>query len=217
MEEKYSTPEQILDGLLARYPELSPCVPSLRQAFDLMCNAYCSHGKLLCCGNGGSAADSEHISGELMKGFLRHRPLDNVQQMTLRNFGEEGTRLAENLQKALPCIALTGHPALNTAFSNDVDPQLCFAQQVLALGQSTDVLLAISTSGNARNCIFAAITAKSQGLSVIGLTGRSGGHLASLCDVAICAPADETYRIQEYHLPIYHALCAMLEAYFFSE
>lgn len=214
---RHQSSSEILSVLLDRFPELEVCRPAILEAFHRLLSSYQAGGKLLCCGNGGSAADCEHIAGELMKGFLLRRPLDKERRCALEAFGEDGALLASRLQGTLPCIALTGHPGLSTAFSNDVDPQLNFAQQVLGFGRFGDVLLAISTSGNARNCAFAILTAKSIGMSTIGLTGKSGGRFSELCDTAICVPAEETYRIQEYHLPIYHALCAMLEAEFFSQ
>lgn len=206
-----------LGALLYRVPELSCCRESIEAAFERIFSCYRAGGKLLCCGNGGSASDCEHIAGELMKGFLKGRPLDTAWRGALERQGAEGQRLAGRLQGALPCISLTGAPALTTAFANDVDPELVFAQQIMGLGKQGDVLLAISTSGNAKNCVCAALAAKTAGMGTIALTGRGGGRLAELCDMAIRVPADETYRVQEYHMPVYHTLCAMLEAAFFDE
>ncbi|MGI5854826.1 MAG: D-sedoheptulose-7-phosphate isomerase [Candidatus Merdivicinus sp.] len=214
---KISAPNEILDDLIAHYPVLASCSESIQTAFWLMRDSFRQGGKLLICGNGGSAADCDHITGELMKGFLLKRPLPAEHKAALCQMGEAGQLLAEKLQRALPCIPLTGCPALTTAFSNDVDPLLTFAQQVHGYGRPGDVLLAISTSGNAKNAILAVYTAKAAGLKTIGLTGSAGGKLCQLCDTAIRVPENETFRIQELHLPVYHALCAMLESEFFGE
>lgn len=217
MGEKSQSPVKILSRLMETYPPLEACRSAITAAFAVFCTGYRQGGKLLCCGNGGSAADCEHIAGELMKGFLLGRPLPDERRTALEALGEEGKALAQGLQGALPCVALTGHPALSTAFANDVDPFMIYAQQVMGLGLPGDMLLTISTSGNARNCALAVIAAKALGLPTIGLTGRKGGRLAQLCDVTIRVPAEETYQVQEYHLPVYHALCAMLEAEFFGD
>ena len=182
-----------------------------------MCLAYQNGGKLLVAGNGGSAADAEHIVGELMKGFkLPRKPkADFVEKLVAENH-ELGSVLAENLQGALPAIALDGHHALSTAYMNDCKPLLCFAQQVNGYGKSGDVFLGISTSGNSKNVLFAAITAHAKGMKVIGLTGAKDSKLKDMSDVCIKAPQTETYMIQELHLPIYHCLCLMLEDKFFA-
>ncbi len=216
MNEPSSAPAAILDRLVEAYPALADCRSAVWQAYERLCQTFRTGGKLLCCGNGGSAADCEHIAGELLKGFLLPRPLPQSRRAALTALGEEGELLAQRLQGALPCLALTGHPALATAFGNDVDPQMNYAQQVVGFGRPGDALLAISTSGNARNCTLAVMTAKAMGLTTLCLTGEGGGRLAQLCDVAVRVPAQETYRVQEYHLPVYHALCAMLEAAFFG-
>jgi len=201
---------KILQTLIDNYPKLSPIEPDITRATSIIANCYRNGGKVLLCGNGGSAADCEHIVGELMKGFLLSRTIPQSQAALYPD------GFAENLQGALPAIALTGHNSLSTACSNDVHPKFVFAQQVYGLGSAGDVLVCISTSGNARNVANAAITAKVKGMSVIGMTGDGGGELAKMCDCAIKAPADDTYRVQEYHLPIYHAICAMLEQEFFG-
>ncbi len=186
-------------------------------AFTALFESYQNHGKLLICGNGGSAADAEHIVGELMKGFKRPRLLDEASQQKLKNIDkEQGSLLAENLQGALPAIALDGHPALSTAYMNDCEPLMCFAQQVNGYGREGDVLLGISTSGNSQNVIYAAVTAKAKGMKVIGLTGAKDSKLSDLADVCIQVPETETYKIQELHLPVYHCLCLMLEEEFFG-
>lgn len=210
------TEQNYLDQLIERYPALEPVRGPIGQAYEEMRRAFASGHKLLIAGNGGSAADAEHIAGELMKGFVRPRPLPEEMAVRLREIdAEAGACLAEKLQGALPAIALTGHPGLSTAFLNDVDGRMVFAQQVWGYGREGDVLLAISTSGNAENVYLACVAAKAKGMRVVGLTGRDGGKLARAADAAVVVPGRETYQIQELHLPVYHALCLMLEAYFF--
>ena len=168
-------------------------------------------------GNGGSAADAEHIVGELMKGFkLPRKPETGFAERLVAENQELGSALAENLQGALPAIALDGHPALSTAYMNDCEPLLRFAQQVNGYGKSGDVFLGSSTSGNSKNVLFAATTAHAKGMKVIGLTGAKDSKLKDMSDVCIKAPQTETYMIQELHLPIYHCLCLMLEDRFFA-
>ena len=206
-----------LDLLMTRYPVLSGCREDVLSAYRLLADSFRAGGKLLVCGNGGSAADAEHIVGELMKSFCKKRkPSDELKRALLAVDGEYGATLAEHLEGALPAIALDGHPALSSAFQNDVLPTLTFAQQVNGYGCKGDVLLAITTSGNSQNVLYAAVTAKAKGMTVIGLTGEGGGKLAPLCDTCIKAPERETYRVQEYHLPIYHTLCLMIEETFFQ-
>ncbi len=214
---KRKSPECILEELAQRCPALSDCLPDIEAVYEALRDCYASGGKLLVCGNGGSAADCEHIVGELMKGFLLRRPLKPEEKEALSGLGEEGRYLASHLQGALPCISLCGHPSLQSAFGNDVDPALSLAQQVHGYGREGDALLAISTSGNAKNVHYAALTARSRGMRTIGLTGAAGGRLAETCELCIRVPSAETYRIQEYHLPVYHALCAMLESHFFPD
>ena len=176
------------------------------------------HGKLLVAGNGGSAADAEHIVGELMKGFKLPRKLDSAYAEALQQADPGlGKVLAENLQGALPSIALDGHPALTTAYMNDCEPLLCFAQQVNGFGNKEDVFLGISTSGNSKNILYAATVAKAKGMSVIGLTGQKESELSKIADICIKVPQTETYMIQELHLPVYHCLCLMLEDHFFGK
>jgi len=205
----------ILNDLVKRYPELAACAAAIQKAADLLTAAYLQGGKILLCGNGGSAADCEHIAGELMKGFVLPRPLTKEQKEDILKAGGSN-HMASALQGALPAISLCGHPSLATAFINDVDAALVFAQQVWGLGNKGDALIAISTSGNAENVLNAAIAARAKGLYVLGLTGESGGKLDALCDVCLKAPAAKTYEVQEYHLPVYHALCLILEQAFFS-
>lgn len=206
-----------IDLLVERYPSLESAKDDIVAAYLLMEECYENGGKLLVAGNGGSAADAEHIVGELMKGFKMPRKLetDFAEKLVTEN-QELGAVLAENLQGALPAIALDGHPALSTAYMNDCEPLLCFAQQVNGYGKSGDVFLGISTSGNSKNVLFAATTAHAKGMKVIGLTGAKDSKLKDMSDVCIKAPQTETYMIQELHLPIYHCLCLMLEDKFYG-
>lgn len=206
-----------IDLLVERYPSLESARNDIVAAYLLLEESYENGGKLLVVGNGGSAADAEHIVGELMKGFkLPRKPEADFAEKLVEENQELGSVLAENLQGALPAIALDGHPALSTAYMNDCEPLLCFAQQVNGYGKSGDVFLGISTSGNSRNVLFAATTAHAKGLKVIGLTGAKDSKLKDMSDVCIKAPQTETYMIQELHLPIYHCLCLMLEDKFFA-
>ena len=206
-----------LEILVKRYPQLIVIQEDIKKAYSILEESYSSGGKLLVAGNGGSAADAEHIVGELMKGFKLPRKLENEYTDRLLSVNEEmGKILSENLQGAMPAIALDGHSALTTAYMNDCEPLLCFAQQVNGYGKENDVLLCISTSGNSKNVLYAATVAKAKKMKVIGLTGKNNSKLTSLSDVCIQAPEIETYMIQELHLPIYHCLCLMLEDRFFS-
>lgn len=204
------SPDQHLAALLKRLPELEVCREALLRTYQVMHDSLRHGGKLLLCGNGGSAADADHWVGELLKGFKSRRALSPEQQARFR------PDVGRQLQGALPAIPLTSFPALATAFANDVSPELIFAQLTWALGRPGDVWVGLSTSGNAANVCAAAEVARAQGLHTVCLTGRSGGRLAPLCDLAIHVPADETYRIQEYHLPVYHCLSLMLEDAFFG-
>lgn len=209
--------EEQLNHLIERYPQLDVCKDEIQKAYELLEAAYSNGRKLLVCGNGGSASDSEHIVGELMKEFRLKRKVYVDQADNLRQIDHEmGTVLAENLQGALPAICLTGHSALTTAFMNDANAELIFAQQVNGYGKTGDVFLGISTSGNSKNVLYAAITAKSKGLKVIGLTGAKDNKMMNYTDVCIRVPETETYKIQELHLPVYHCLCLMLEDRFFG-
>ncbi|WP_287767009.1 SIS domain-containing protein [Bacteroides sp.] len=206
-----------IDLLMERYPVLESCKNDIIAAFDLLDDVYSKEGKMLICGNGGSAADAEHVVGELMKGFRYSRKLLSTEVDNLQKIDTEmGKVLAENLQSALPAIALDGHPALSTAYMNDCEPLLCFAQQVNGLGRQGDVLFGISTSGTSKNVLYAAVTAKSKGMKVVGLTGAKDSKLSALADICIKVPETETYMVQELHLPVYHCLCLMLEEKFFG-
>ncbi|MDR1243427.1 MAG: SIS domain-containing protein [Deltaproteobacteria bacterium] len=206
-----------LAELLQRIPCLFPLKEALEKALALLLACARSGGKILICGNGGSAADAEHIAGELMKGFLLPRPLPQSAQEALRAVCPEyGPLLAARLQSGIAAVSMVSGVALPTAFANDVGPELCFAQQVTALGRPGDIVWGISTSGNSTNVNHALRTAKALGLSTLGLTGRDGGAMAALCEVELRIPADKTPLIQELHLPVYHALCAALEEELFS-
>jgi D-sedoheptulose 7-phosphate isomerase len=207
-----------IQTLLQRYPLLQECGPAIRSTLELLIRTYEGGGKLLICGNGGSASDSEHIVGELMKGFLQKRPITAAQRESLVHIaGDSGQRIADALQGCLPAIALTSHDALSTAVANDISGDMVFAQQVYGLAQAGDALLGISTSGNSQNVVNAFYVAKLKGATTIALTGRNQCALADLADIAIQVPADNTPAIQELHLPIYHAWCIALEAHFFPE
>ncbi len=202
----------------ARFPECESLLPELQDAFELLQTSFGRGGKLLLCGNGGSAADCEHIAAELINKFERARPISQNDAARLHQmFGGDGDFLARNLQGALPAISLVSQSALMTALANDVAAEWVFAQQVWAYGLEHDAILGISTSGNSQNVLHAMRVAKFRGLKTIGLAGRDGGALRELCDVCIVAPREITAEIQELHLPIYHALCGALEDAFFGE
>jgi len=214
---KQST-KAIIDDLLIRYPAITCCNESLVLAIETLINCYINGNKLLTCGNGGSASDAQHIVGELMKGFVLSRKLssDKRKQFT-ELFPNSCQYLIANLQDVLPAISLLGETALISAYSNDLAPDLVFAQQILGLGKKGDVLLAISTSGNSQNIIYACEVARVQKMVVIGMTGETGGKMRDLCDVLINVPSIITYIVQELHLPVYHCLCMALENEFFGE
>lgn len=210
--------EAHVNHLVDRYPKLILCRDDIMAAYNLLEVAYSNSRKLLVCGNGGSASDSEHIVGELMKEFKLKRKVYGDQATALKEIDSDlGQVLADNLQGALPAISLTGHSSLQTAYMNDAVPELVFAQQVNGYGKSGDVFLGISTSGNSKNVLYAAVNAKAKGLKVIGLTGVKENKLMKYADVCIRVPETETYKIQELHLPVYHCLCSMLEDHFFGE
>ena len=212
-----------VDTLIARYPALAVCAADVRAAVEALVDSWRAGGKLIVCGNGGSASDAEHIVGELMKGFLLPRRLgedllEKLHAVCDATDPKTVDYLMQNLQGALPAISLPSQLAISTAFSNDQAPDLTFAQQVLGLGKPEDVLLGITTSGNSKNVLYAFRMAKALGMKSIALTGASGGKCVTggYADITIKAPADETYMIQEYHLPIYHALCIAVEEEFFG-
>lgn len=208
--------EKIFEELFVNYPALKTCEVDILYSFFVLKECFYQKGKLLICGNGGSAADAEHIVGELLKGFRDPRPIKEEFMIKLKTmFPSEGLELSHKIQEALPAISLTGQSAFSTAFANDVSPDTIFAQQVYALGSKKDILIGISTSGNSKNVINAIKIAQAIGMKSIGLTGQSGGEIKKLTNIAICVPGNQTHRIQELHMPVYHTLCAMLEAEFF--
>ncbi|BCZ47103.1 phosphoheptose isomerase [Clostridium gelidum] len=205
-----------IELLIKRYEVLQSIKEQIANAYFILEDSFKNGGKLLIAGNGGSAADAEHITGELMKSFKKKRKVSaEFAKKLIEIDSKGGEELAVKLQEGLPTIALSNHAALTTAYLNDVDGLLCFAQQVNGYGKNIDIFLGISTSGNSNNILYAAITAKAKGMKVIGLTGRDGGRLKDVSDVSIIVPENETYIIQELHLPIYHCWCLMLEDRFF--
>ena len=207
----------MIKELLSRYPNLNSCSDAIVNTKKELIKCYQSGGKLLLCGNGGSCSDCEHIAGELMKGFLKMRPLTDEKKTQMKAacpLVED--EMLNQLQRGLPAIPLSSFTALNSAFCNDVNAELVYAQTLIALAKEQDVLFAISTSGNSQNVVNAAKVAKALGIIVISLTGGEGGKICELSDVCICVPEMETYKIQELHLPIYHYLCAEIEKYFFD-
>ena len=209
--------ERHLDLLTARYPQLAVCREDIMAAYRIMEEAYSKDRKMLIAGNGGSAADAEHIAGELMKRFRKPRPLpEDMKKKLIAADPIRGKELAEHLERGLMAIPLVAHEALTTAYINDVDALGVFAQQLYGFGREGDVFLGISTSGNAKNVMSATVVAKALGIKVIGLTGIKGGELAKAADVTVRVPETETYLIQELHLPVYHTWCMMLEEHFFG-
>ena len=207
-----------IDLLMHRYPNLESIREDIIEGYLMMQECYENGGKLLVAGNGGSAADSEHIAGELMKRFKIPRPVSaEFAEKLMKVDSVRGAELAKNLECSLMAIPLVAHEALTTAYINDVDGRGVFAQQLFGYGKAGDVFLGISTSGNSQNIISATVVARALGIKVIGLTGASGGELAEIADVIVKVPERETYMIQELHLPIYHCWCLMLEDYFFGK
>ena len=205
----------ILTELTERYPALAGVKEKILSAYETLYTCYKNQGRVYVCGNGGSASDSEHIVGELMKCFKKPRAIDGKLAEALKEEGELGLQLLEDLEGGLPAISLCGHPALTFAYLNDTNPMLTFAQQLSVLGRGGDVLLTLSTSGNSKNCVYATVVAKALQMKTVFLGGGTGGKLKDMADVSVIVPAKETFKVQEYHLPIYHCLCAMLEEEFF--
>lgn len=203
--------DKIFNELFERYPSLEICREDIFKSFEIMTECFKNGGKLLCCGNGGSAADCDHFAGELLKGFLKKRPLSDGEK---EKFGDRF--IADNLQKGLPVISLCTHSALMTAFSNDAVPSLVFAQQVYAYAKSGDMLLCFSTSGNSENIVYAAETALASDMKVISITGSKEIALSRFSDICIKLPETETFKVQELTLPVYHCLAAMIEETFFE-
>ena len=209
---------KFLKKLILRFPQLENIADNIEHAYEILKAAYESENTVFICGNGGSASDSEHIAGELMKGFILPRKAEVEMRQRLKDmYGEEGVYMGERLQQGLRTISLNGHPALSSAFSNDVDASMVFAQQLFVMGRPGDVLLALSTSGNSNNVVKCVQLAKAVGVKTIAMTGRSGGRCAGLVDCLLNMPEDETYLVQELHLPVYHCLCMMIEDYFYGE
>lgn len=200
-----------IETLIKRYPALTGCKQDIVNAYVILEESYRKGNKLLVAGNGGSAADALHIVGELMKAFVLPRKLNKQICDALDKNSQNAEYLKKNLQMALPAIALVGEVGLTTAYSNDVTPDLMFAQQVLGYAKPGDVFLGISTSGNSKNIIYAAEVAKARGMRVIGLTGENGGKMKGVSDVCIKVPEKETFKVQELHLPVYHAICLEVE------
>lgn len=207
--------KKILTELCERYPALTDVALDVEKAFEFLCECFANGNRVYLCGNGGSASDCEHIVGELVKSFKKCRPLSAAYTEALQGYGEIGNELCAALEGGLPAVSLCGHPALSTAFANDKNPMLTFAQQVHVWGKEGDVLLTLSTSGNSKNCVYATVAAKAKGMRVVFLGGGTGGSLKGLADVSVVVPEKETYKVQELHLPVYHCLCAMLEEEFF--
>jgi D-sedoheptulose 7-phosphate isomerase len=203
---------KFIDDLIRRYPNLDVCNQSLSQSFEILKTSAINKNKILICGNGGSNSDSDHIVGELMKSFVKKRPLKDDLKKSISGISPEyGESLSNKLEDSVAAINLSQHSSLNTAFSNDVEPSMIFAQQIVGYGNEGDSLICISSSGNSKNVVLAAITAKAKGLKVVGLTGAKDGEIDKYCDVVIKVPEIETYKVQELHLPIYHTLCLMIE------
>ncbi|MBK8884919.1 MAG: SIS domain-containing protein [Bacteroidales bacterium] len=210
--------KEILEELITRYPKLKDTGDKINEAAERLIRCYQLGNKVLICGNGGSSSDSDHIAGELLKGFENNRPIDDSMRGKLLSVsGKRGLYLADRLQTGLPAISLSAHTGLVTAVANDIDASLIYAQQVIGFGNPGDVLIGISTSGNAQNVLDAAITARAKGLTIIGMTGETGGKLKSFCDILINVPEKRTAFVQELHLPVYHTLCLMVEKYFFEK
>ena len=208
----------ILQQVLNRYSNLVPLEESIKNATEIIINAYKNSGKVLVCGNGGSCSDADHIVGELMKSFEGHRPLEsNLREGIEAVSPERGKILAGKLQQGLPALSLTVHNALITAIANDIHGDMIFAQQVTGLGNKGDVLIGLSTSGNSQNVVDAFIVAKAKGLKTIGMTGETGGRMKELCDVLINVPERRPAFVQELHLPVYHAICMMVENEIFNK
>ena len=206
-----------MEELIRRYPQLKDISFKINEAAERLIRCYQNGNKVLICGNGGSCSDSDHIAGELLKGFEHKRPLNDYMKNQLQSVSvKRGSYLAEKLQTGLPAISLSAHNGLVTAVANDIDANLIYAQQVIGFGNPGDVLIGISTSGNAQNVVDAAITARANGMSVIGLTGETGGKLKSFCDILINVPERRTSYVQELHLPVYHTLCMIIEDHFFE-
>lgn len=208
--------KEILKNLIDRYPKMQSCYRGIEQSAEAMAHCYRNGGKILVCGNGGSAADALHIVGELMKAFILPRKIAEADQKKICEYSKHADYINANLQGALPAISLVNEMSLLTAYANDVAPDLDFAQQVYGYGNKGDILIGISTSGNSNNVIYACEVAKAKEMVTVGLTGENGGKIREIADFLINVPQEETYKIQELHLPVYHAICLALENEFFG-
>lgn len=210
--------QDYFNELICRYPELSDIEKDIREVYNLLKNCFKNNGTLFVCGNGGSASDGEHLVGELMKGFKLKREInEDLKNKFTEKFGEEGTDTAEKLQSGFKAISLGSHPAFITAFANDVDADLIFAQQLFVLGREGDVLMGFTTSGNSKNIVKAMEVASIKGIKTVLMTGASGGKAFKMADHSLKMPETETYKIQELHLPVYHAICLMIEEHFYGK
>ena len=209
------TTKKIYDELFERYPALNGIKGNVLRAFELIKSTYENGGGVYCGGNGGSSSDCEHIVGELLKSFKKHRAIDEKTAGNLSNYGEDGAYLLSKLEGSLSATSLISQTGVLTAFANDKSWDTAIAQQLYGLGKQGDCLIVLSTSGNSKNCVYAVMVAKAKGLKTIAFTGETGGKLKDLCDETLCVPEVETYKVQELHLPLYHCLCAMLEEEFF--
>jgi len=208
----------LFDRLCERFPQLSGIRNSIEEAAVMIIKCYTRGGKLLICGNGGSSADADHLTGELMKSFELKRPLDkSLKTRLIEISGSRGKILAEKLEHGLPAISLSAHSALTSAIGNDMNATFVFAQQVIGYGMEKDVLIAISTSGNSQNVVDACITAKALNLFVIGITGKTGGKMKQYSDVLVNVPETKTAYVQELHLPLLHTICNIVENYFYGQ
>lgn len=209
------TTKKIYEELFERYPVLNGIKENILKAFEVIQSTYEEGGSLYCAGNGGSSSDCEHIVGELLKSFKKCRAVDEKTANSLSSYGEDGQYILSKLEGSLPATSLISQTGILTAFANDKSWDTAIAQQLYGLGKQGDCLVVLSTSGNSKNCVYAVLVAKAKGIKTIAFTGMTGGKLKDICDVAICVPEMETYKVQELHLPIYHCLCAMLEEEFF--
>ena len=209
------TTKKIYEELFERYPSLCGIKENVLKAFEAIKLTYEQGGSLYCAGNGGSSSDCEHIVGELLKSFKKRRAVDEKTANNLLSYGEDGEYILSKLEGSLPATSLISQTGILTAFANDKSWDTAIAQQLYGLGKQGDCLVVLSTSGNSKNCVYAVLVAKAKGIKTIAFTGVAGGKLKDICDVAICVPEMETYKVQELHLPVYHCLCAMLEEEFF--
>jgi len=215
---KVMKPDPVIKGLIQRYPELAPVMNSISEAAEMMISCYSSGGKILLCGNGGSSSDAEHVTGELMKSFELLRPLDDSLKKRIEEIGgDNGKILATKLEHAMPAICLSSQTSLTSAIANDTGNDFVYAQQIIGYGNESDILIAISTSGNSPNVVNACITAKALNMNVIGLTGESGGKMKPYCDILLNVQGSNTALVQELHLPVLHTLCKLVEYHFYGK